>query len=88
MGIGGHILGDNKLNRLRRETGIPFRRAYRRGSVGEACLPTDTGCIHYMLRYPATPKGTVGDNVRIGGPYEDVRWSSCRELNEQKAKKN
>lgn len=79
MGIGGHMLGDKKLNQLRNRTGINFRRAYRRGATGEACyLVGDSGCVHYRLIYQPTPKHSP-PVITLWGPIRDIRWSSCPE---------
>ena len=54
MGIGGHILGDKKLNRLNRDTGFNFDRAYNRNGYGEGRLIDEDGrCKHFSIDFPS-----------------------------------
>lgn len=49
MGIGGHILGDKKLRRLARLTGLPLDRAYIRNHDCEGVVWSESGCTHYLI---------------------------------------
>lgn len=69
MGIAGHVLGDKRLAQLRRQTGIPFDRAYIRNGYGEGVmwLP-DENCAHFAID-PLS--GEVELLTDVG------HWSSC-----------
>ena len=68
MGIGGHILGEKKLRRLSRLSGLDLDRAYIRGHASEGRVIRDGGCVHYAID-PST-----GEHERINQP---MHWTSC-----------
>lgn len=52
MGISGHILGERKLRKLNRETGMDFDRAYNRNGQGEARMIDERGdCLHFWVDF-------------------------------------
>ena len=74
MGISGHILGEKKLRRLRRLTGLPLDRAYRRGKDCEGrLLGADGVCRHYAID-PDT-----GEYRQRTESETLLHWVSCRE---------
>jgi hypothetical protein len=68
MGLSGHILGDVKLRRLTRITGVLFDRAYNRNGFGEGRVIEGEECVHYAINFDTF------EVIRI----EDARhWYSC-----------
>lgn len=71
MGIGGHILGDRKLRRLRERSDLNLDRAYIRGQECEGrVIQPDGTCEHFTID-PET-----GASERIDAP---MHWVSCPE---------
>lgn len=69
MGIGGHILGDRKLRRLRELTGLDLDRAYIRNRDAEGrVIEVDGRCVHYSID-PKT--GVYALNI------DPIHWASC-----------
>ena len=71
MGIGGHMLGEKKLRRLSRLTGLALDRAYRRGRAAEGRVIEDGRCVHYSID-PVT-----GEHKRRSEGEPLLHWSSC-----------
>lgn len=72
MGIGGHMLGEKKLNKLRAIARIRFDRAYRRNSSGEAVVWGDgLECQHYRLSFG------INNTVAVYKMKYAMHWSSC-----------
>lgn len=70
MGISGHMLGEKKLRRLRRITGLEhIDRAYTRGRYTEARLLAESSHLHIQVDM-ATGEWAVADDPII-------HWSSC-----------
>lgn len=68
MGISGHILGERKLRRLIRETGLPFERAYNRNGVGQGRIIVGDRCRHYWIDF----EGWATREIQ-----EPQHWTSC-----------
>lgn len=68
MGISGHILGERKLRRVNRETGMEFDRAFNRNGRGIGRLVEDGICYHYFIDF------STWETERILQP---THWSSC-----------
>lgn len=68
MGIGGHILGERKLRRLREITGLNLDRAYIRNKDAEGRVIEDGRCRHYKIDLDS------GQSIEID-PV--IHWSSC-----------
>lgn len=69
MGMGGHMLGDRKLHRLQRLTGLPLVRAvHRNGACAGICFDPSGQCHHFEIDF------------KTGEHHEetvDYHWSSC-----------
>lgn len=77
MGISGHILGENKLRRLRRETGIDFDRAFNRNGSGGGRVVSGGECIaHYSIDFRT---------FAVERNAEPQHWWSCHHINEEPA---
>lgn len=78
MGISGHILGDKKLNRLNKETGFNFDRAYNRNGYGEGRVIDEQGrCVHYNIDF---------NSMSIELSFSPRHWTSCQFLNSTQSK--
>jgi hypothetical protein len=70
MGIGGHMLGEKKLHRLREVTGLPLNRACRRNHDCEGVVWNDDGtCTHYEIDFVS------GEHAVLDAP---THWMTCR----------
>jgi hypothetical protein len=68
MGIGGHILGEKKLRRLREISGLDLDRAYIRNKDAEGRVIMDGKCIHYKIDPDS------GQSIQIDA---GIHWTSC-----------
>lgn len=68
MGIGGHMLGQAKLHRLQRLTGLPLDRAFRRNGQCEGRVVWGGACFHYDINW-ATGAHRVDPTA--------MHWASC-----------
>jgi hypothetical protein len=73
MGIGGHMLGERKLRRLNRETGMVFDRAYNRNGTGVARIKDETGCRHFFVSFQTWEFEEIP---------EPTHWWSCHHPDE------
>ena len=70
MGISGHILGDKKLRKVARSTGVPFTSAFIRNREAQGVVIVGDKCLHYWFD-PKTWEAT-----RVSNP---THWASCPE---------
>ena len=70
MGISGHILGERKMRRLNRVTGMDFDRAYRYHGPTYARRINEHGqCEHFVVNEVT---GEVVQNID-----QTIHWTSC-----------
>lgn len=77
MGISGHMLGERKLRRLRRLTGLDIDRAFHRGHDCVGRVITDGVCRHYSIDWD------TGEYTLIILP---MHWTSCPRRDTEQAR--
>lgn len=68
MGIAGHILGEKKMRKLNRETGMNFDRAFNRNGQGVGRVLFGATDTHYAIDF------TTYEIAYIDDP---THWTSC-----------